>query len=71
LDEDIAAKLRTEARRSGKSFRSVVNETLRRGLLARKVSARSKVSLPQFALGLRAGIDLDNAELLLSDLSRS
>jgi hypothetical protein len=48
-----------------------VNETLRRGLLARKVSARSKVSLPQFALGLRAGIDLDNAELLLSDLSRS
>ena len=32
LDDDVAAKLKAEARRSGRSFRETVNETLRRGL---------------------------------------
>ena len=68
LDEDIAAKLQAETRRSGRTFRDVVNETLRRGLLARRTKAASKPVLPRFSLGLRAGIDLDNAELLLDEL---
>jgi hypothetical protein len=33
LDEDVVAKLKAEARRSGKAFREVVNETLRAGLM--------------------------------------
>jgi len=32
LDDDVAAKLKTEARRAGRPFREIVNETLRRGL---------------------------------------
>jgi len=35
LDDDVVAKLRAEARRSGRSFRAVVNEALRRGLSSR------------------------------------
>ena len=31
LDDDVAAKLKTESQRAGRSFREVVNETLRRG----------------------------------------
>ena len=32
LDDDVVAKLQTEARRSGRTFKDVVNEALRRGL---------------------------------------
>jgi hypothetical protein len=32
LDDDVAAKLTSLARRTGRAFRDVVNETLRRGL---------------------------------------
>lgn len=35
LDDDVAAKLKAESRRSGRSFRETVNETLRRGLSTR------------------------------------
>ncbi len=70
LDEDIAAKLKDETRRSGRPFRDVVNDTLRRGLLSRQSKRAIAVSLPQFALNKCDGIDLDNAERVLDDLSR-
>ncbi len=70
LDEDIAAKLKDETRRSGRPFRDVVNDTLRRGLLTRQSKRAIAVSLPQFALNKCDGIDLDNAERVLDDLSR-
>jgi hypothetical protein len=70
LDEDIAAKLQAETRRSGRSFRDVVNDTLRRGMLVRQTKAPSNQTLPTFELGLRPGIDLDNAQRVLDDLSR-
>jgi hypothetical protein len=67
LDEDVAIKLRAEARRTGRSFREVVNEAIRRGLATRH-RARSAAPFKVIArdLGnLRAGLDLDNiAELL-------
>jgi hypothetical protein len=34
LDDDVAAKLKQRARRSGRPFRVVVNEALRHGLAA-------------------------------------
>ncbi len=71
LDEDIAAKLKDETRRSGRAFRDVVNDTLRRGLLTRQSKPGIAVSLPQFALDVRDGIDLDNAERVLDDLSHA
>jgi hypothetical protein len=67
LDDDVAAKLRSEARRSGRSFRDVVNEAIRRGLATRETTE----SVEQFKVetrdlgALRPGLSLDNvAELL-------
>ena len=45
LDEDVAAKLRAEARRSGRSFRDVVNDAIRRGLASRQVARAVKQAL--------------------------
>lgn len=36
LDDDVAARLRAEARRSGRPFKVVVNECLRLGLVQRR-----------------------------------
>jgi hypothetical protein len=67
VDEDVAAKLKAEARRSGRSFKETVNEVLRRGLVTR-AGARPREPFKVVArdLGdLRPGLSLDNvAELL-------
>jgi hypothetical protein len=67
IDEDVAAKLKAEARRAGRPFREVVNETLRRGLASRRVAARQRSFKVNFRdLGnLKPGLSLDNpAELI-------
>jgi len=67
LDEDVAAKLKAEARRAGRPFREVVNETLRRGLASRRGAAkRQSFQITVRDLGdLKAGLTLDNvAELI-------
>jgi hypothetical protein len=67
LDEDVAAKLQALTRRSGRPFRQVVNDILRRGL-ARPPAARARGPFTAAVrdLGrLRPGLGLDNvAELL-------
>ncbi len=67
LDEDVAAKLRAEARRTGKPFKTVLNECLRVALSA----GRGRTSSASFRIAardlgaLRPGLSLDNvAELL-------
>ena len=56
LDEDVAAKLKTAARRSGRPFRDVVNEFLRIGLAQRDRSPRDQFSVVARDLGeLRLG----------------
>ena len=42
LDDDVAAKLKTESQRSGRPFREIVNETLRRGLESRRANAQRR-----------------------------
>ena len=67
LDDDVAAKLKTEAQRAGRPFREVVNETLRRGLESRRATAqRRPFKLTARDLGnLKPGFSLDNiAELV-------
>lgn len=66
LDEDVADKLKAESRRAGRSFRDIVNETLRRGLVSRRESSpRKPFKVKARDLGLRPGLSLDNvAELL-------
>ena len=49
LDDDVAGKLRAEARRSGRSYKTTVNEFLRRGLTMR----RHADSFPRFEIKAR------------------
>lgn len=66
LDEDVAAKLKAAACRSGRAFRDVVNDTLRRGLLAGASQTRTRFRVTVRDLGaLRPGLDLDNVGDLL------
>ena len=67
LDDDVAAKLKAESRRTGRPFRDVVNESLRRGLANRRGTAsRQLFRATARDLGnLRPGLSLDNvAELI-------
>ena len=69
LDDDVAAKLRTETRRTGRSFKEIVNTMLRRGLAAQK----QRDALPRFVvrarpLGLRPGLDYDKTSDLLEQI---
>lgn len=67
LDDDVAAKLKTESQRAGRPFRDVVNETLRRGLESRRATAqRRPFKVTARDLGnLKPGLSLDNiAELI-------
>jgi hypothetical protein len=68
LDEDVARRLKAEMRRSGKPFRTVVNESLRAALTSRPPSP---VAEPPFVVqardlgALRPGLTLDNVGDLL------
>lgn len=67
LDEDVAAKLRAEARSGGKPFKQALNDALRRGLLERGAAVASRpFRVRARNLGrLRAGVSLDNIAGLL------
>jgi plasmid stability protein len=67
LDEDVAAKLKAETRRSGRSFRDTVNDVLRHGLESRRITPpRKPFKVEARDLGqLRPSLSLDSvAELL-------
>ena len=60
LDEDVTAKLKAEMRKTGKSFKETVNETLRVGLLSRQQAPRRKpFKVKARDLGLKPGYSLD------------
>lgn len=66
LDEDVAAKLKSLARRSGRAFREVVNETLRRGLASAPAGRTPPpIRWNDRPLGLRPGLSYDNVEELI------
>ena len=62
LDDDVAAKLKTESQHAGRPFREIVNETLRRGLESRRATAqRPAFKVTARDLGnLKPGVSLDN-----------
>ena len=68
LDEDVARRLKAETRRTGKTFRLVVNECLRAALSSR---LRGAAGAPPFVVqardlgALRPGLRLDNVGDLL------
>ena len=69
LDDDVAAKLRAEARKAGQSFKETVNRLLRLALNARREQAPMKpFKVRAKAMGLRPGLNYDNIEELLDQL---
>jgi plasmid stability protein len=70
LDDDVAAKLKAEARRSGRSFRETVNEMLRRGLSTRHSrSPKEPFRVMTRDLGkLLPGLTLDSVADLLEQV---
>lgn len=70
LDDDLARQLQETARRSGESFKAVVNATVRRGL---ELSGKPQPRLQRFvveprACGFRTGIDLRKFNQLADEL---
>jgi plasmid stability protein len=70
LDDDVAAKLKAEARRSGRSFRDVVNDVLRRGLATlRAAPTQRPFKVAARDLGkLLPGLTLDSVADLLEQV---
>jgi predicted transcriptional regulator len=67
LDDDVAARLALEARRSGRSYRAVVNAAIRRGLDG-LVDHEEPFRVRATAMGRRPEFDLDSVEELLDRL---
>lgn len=67
LDPDVASRLKAEVRRSGKPFKEVVNEQLRRAFASRpdRKPEPPFVINPRDLGALRPGLSLDNVAALL------
>ena len=67
LDDDVAARLKAEARRTGRPFKQIVNECLRYGLLSsRRPAGHTPFKVVARDLGaLRPGLSIDNIGELL------
>ena len=69
LDRDVAGRLRSEIRRTGKSLKAAVNEALRLGLgLAGKPPRAPRFEVQPHAFGFKPGIDLDRLNQLADEL---
>jgi len=66
LDDDVAAQLRKEAQRTGKSFKEVVNEAVRDGLARRrKIGKLPRYVVEAHPMGVVPGLDYSNIGELL------
>ena len=69
LEEDVAARVQSEARKSGRPFKTVVNDLLRFALNARRSSAaRVPFKVRPRDLGLRPGLEYDDIGGLLEQV---
>ena len=66
IDDDLATQLHDQARRTGRTFRDVVNEAIRDGLLSG--ASESSCVPPVHELGIRPGVDLTKALQLVGQL---
>ena len=70
LDDDVAAKLESEARRTGLSFKETVNTILRIGLDAKRGKVpREPFKVRTFNMG-KFLIDIDNVQEALDEVER-
>jgi hypothetical protein len=72
LDDDVAAELKAQSRRTGRPFREIVNETLRHGLASQRAAAGRPFKVAARDLGgLKPGLSLDNIAELIEQLEGS
>ena len=65
LDEDVAARLKAEIRKSGKPLKQVVNEALREGLEAPRRKKLSRFKVKARPLGLYPHLNYDKISELI------
>ena len=69
LDPDVAARLTSEIRRTGRGMKSIVNDALRRALGSRRDETKpNKFVVQPFSLGMRPGLDLHRMNQLADEL---
>jgi hypothetical protein len=69
LDADVAAKLKAEMRKKGASFKDVVNEAIRTGLLLKEKGVQQKpFKVNAKPLGMRPGLNYDSTSELLEQI---
>jgi hypothetical protein len=70
LDEDLAKRLKELARESGRSFKEVTNEVIRRGLSAgeSQVESVKPFRVESKACGLKPGVDPHKLNQIYDDL---
>jgi hypothetical protein len=69
LDSDVAQRLASETRRTGKSLKTLVNDAIRLGLgLTSRQPKASRFTVEPHAFGLRPGIDPDRLNQLIDEL---
>ena len=69
IDDDIVAKINAEMRRSGKSFKETINETLRAGLsVRRELRAAKPFKVRTHDMGTFPGLNYDNIGELLEQI---
>ena len=69
LDPVLAARLKSEVRRTGKTFKTVVNDALKRGLgMGGRPAPRRRFEVHPHGFGFKPGIDLDRLNQLVDEL---
>lgn len=70
LDDDIAARLQGESRKTGRPFKTIVNEYLRAGLAQRRAASKATpFRVEPVRMGvLQPGRSYDNIGALLEDI---
>lgn len=68
LDEDVRAKLEAKMRKTGKSFKETVNETLRSGLFVRQKAALKPFEIRAWNMGLKPGYSFDKPWDLIEEI---
>jgi hypothetical protein len=69
LDEDVAAKLKSVMRQTGRSFKDTVNEVLRSGLAWQNRAKKQKpFKIHAKNMGLRPGLNYDCVSRLLEEV---
>lgn len=67
LDEDVAALLNDEMKRTDRSFKQTLNDALRRGLRT-AAQNRKPFQVRPHSFGVKPGVDLDRLNQLADEL---